>query len=254
MKDILAVDRTKLANQLILVVLLFVFFTACKEEAPKASWGSVQHAGALKNMMHKGDLSTNISLDELKDKKHLYALGAMTNLKGEIQIFDGIAYNSVVDMDTLRIDNSFEKDAALLVYAQVEAWDSVPISATIVARQDLESFIVEQAKEKGININAPFPFLLEGTFKSIEWHVINWKDGDTEHSHEKHIKSGLYGTLHDIPAQMLGFYSKKHTGIFTHHTADTHIHFKLNNEKISGHADNVEVSNSVVLKLPKTTN
>lgn len=157
------------------IFFLFTFFTACKVKEPKTttSWGSVQHAGALKNMMHMGDLSTNISLHELKDKKHLYALGAMTNLKGEIQIFDGIVYNSVVDTDTLRIDNSFEKDAALLVYAQVEAWDSVPIPATVVARQDLESFIVEQAKEKGININAPFPFLLEGTFKSIEWHVIN---------------------------------------------------------------------------------
>lgn len=239
---------------LLSVFLLLLFFTGCYVQEPKASWGYVQHAGALKNIMHKGDLSSNISLNELSDKKNLYALGAMTNLKGEIQIFDGIVYNSLVDADSLVIDNTFEKEAALLVYTQVEDWDSIPIPHNVVAHQDLEKFIAQQAKENGINTKAPFPFLLDGTFKSIEWHVINWKDGDTEHSHEKHIKSGLYGTLQDAVAQMLGFYSTKHKGVFTHHTADTHIHFKLNNQKISGHADNLELSNDVVLKLPKVSN
>lgn len=234
-------------------LLCSILITSCQTQANKASWGQVEYAGALKNMMHKGDLSTNISLHELKDRKNLYALGAMTNLKGEIQIFNGIAYNSLVDTDTLIIDNSFEKEAALLVYAQIETWDSIQVPPTVIFRSDLEFFIAQRAKEKGININAPFPFLLDGTFKSIEWHVINWKDGDTEHSHEKHIKSGLYGTLHDTPAQMLGFYSTNHKGVFTHHTSDTHIHFKLNNLKISGHADNLEVANGVVLKLPKTS-
>lgn len=233
--------------------LLLFFFSGCSVQESEPSWGYVQYVGALKNMMHKGDLSSNISLHELKDKKNLYALGAMTNLKGEIQIFDGIASNSLVDADSLVIDNSFDKEATLLVYTQVGDWDSIQIPPAVVSRRDLEKFIAQEAKKNGINTEAPFPFLLDGIFKSIEWHVINWKEGDTEHSHEKHIKSGVYGSLQATSAQILGFYSTKHKGVFTHHTTDTHIHFKLDNQKISGHVDNLELSNDVVLKLPKVS-
>ena len=35
----------------------------------------------------------------------------------------------------------------------------------------------------------PFPFLIEGNASSLNWHVIDWKKGDTEHTHEKHQKN-----------------------------------------------------------------
>lgn len=232
-------------------LLFLVLMVSCQVENNKEKWGKVEYVGALKNMMHKGNLSANISLQDLKDRDNIYALGAMKNLKGEIQIFNGVAYNSLVDKDSLVIDNSFEKEATLLVYAQVNDWTSINIPSSITTRQSLEHFILQQAKADGIDTKTPFPFLLEGTFKSLEWHVINWKEGDKEHSHEKHIQSGLYGTLHDTSAQMLGFYSKKHKGVFTHHTANTHIHFLLNDKKVSGHVDHLEISNDVVLQLPK---
>ena len=85
----------------------------------------------------------------------------------------------------------------------------------------------------------------------MDWHVINWKDGDTEHSHEKHITSGLNGTIKNQEATLLGFYSNSHHAIFTHHTTNMHIHMKLNNSEIAGHVDELILGQNMILKLPK---
>jgi len=121
-----------------------------------------------------------------------------------------------------------------------------------VSAEDLESFITRSAVEYGVDVNAPFPFLVEGTPKYFDWHVIDWKDGDTEHSHEKHIRSGLYGTKENTPAEMLGFYSNAHHAIFTHHTTNMHIHIKTMDNTLAGHVDDLTQGTGMVLKLPDT--
>jgi acetolactate decarboxylase len=213
----------------------------------------VHYYGALKNMMHKGDLSAKVTMDELKGIKHLYALGAVENLKGEILILDGIPSVSYVEGNDsskiMMIDNSFEKKACLLVTASVEQWESILIPNTIVTYEDFEVFVEKIASENGVNTDEPFPFMIEGVAKSFDWHVIDWPKGDTEHSHEKHIHSGLYGTLENQAGEMLGFYSNKHHAIFTHHTTNMHVHVK--SDKAIGHADSFTLGENMILKLPK---
>jgi len=46
----------------------------------------VEYKGALKNMMLKGDISAKADLSDFIARNHFYALGAIENLKGEIQI------------------------------------------------------------------------------------------------------------------------------------------------------------------------
>ncbi|MCF6223385.1 MAG: hypothetical protein L3J34_06610, partial [Flavobacteriaceae bacterium] len=68
----------------------------------------VAYEGALKNMMHKGDLSAKADLAEFDDTEHLYGLGALENLKGEILIMDGEAFISTVENGKLKINKSFD--------------------------------------------------------------------------------------------------------------------------------------------------
>ena len=210
----------------------------------------VEYHGALKNMMHKGDITAKADLSDLKKTEHIYALGALENLKGEIQIFDSKPYNTMVDSKALMFDQSFTKKATLLVYASVSEWNNIVIANNVVTYEQLEAFIKEEAVKNGIDTDAPFPFLIEGTAKSFDWHVINWKDGDTEHSHEKHISSGLHGTLKKKQVEMLGFYSNAHHAIFTHHTTNMHIHVKTTDNKIAGHVDALTLGKGMLLKLP----
>jgi len=235
----------------ILILSLIIIMNSCAISNDKEV--EVHHYGALKNMMHKGDLSLKVTLDELKDINHLYALGAVENLKGEILILDGIPSVSYVEgndsLKKMMIDNSFEKNACLLVIASVEEWESIYIPNTVVTYEDFEVFVEEIALKKGINTDKPFPFMIEGIAKSFDWHIIDWPEDDTEHSHEKHIHSGLYGTLENQEVEMLGFYSNKHHAIFTHHTTNMHIHVK--SEKVIGHIDNMTLGIDMMLKIPK---
>lgn len=210
----------------------------------------VKHKGALKNMMHKHDISAKCSLSEIADKENIYALGALENLQGEIQIFDSKPYNSTSVDGAIEISDSYEGKASLLVYAQVSDWVEIKIPNEILSYEQLEIFIAEQAEKIGIDTEQPFPFLVEGTPQSIDWHIIKWEIGDNDHSHQKHIESGPHGTLEKTEMDILGFYSDKHHAIFTHHTTNMHLHFKTKDEKIAGHLDGMILGQNMLLKLP----
>jgi len=201
-------------------------------------------------MMKKGDVSAKEKLSIFKEKKHIYALGAIENLKGEIQIFNNKPFLTQQKDSTIIFDRTLNKKATLLVWASVAKWKTIQIPNTITTYKELEVYIAKTAKENNIVIDKPFPFLLEGTPTSFDWHVINWKDGDTEHSHQKHINSGPHGTLTNRKSRFLGFYSDAHHAIFTHHTTNMHIHVLTDDKKIAGHVDGLILGKNMTLQLP----
>ena len=239
-------------NKLTYITVLVFFtiaFLSCRDKESKTLSTVVKHSGALRTIM-SGNIQPVISLDTLSKMKNLYALGAVDNLKGEIQIFDSQPSNSFVVDSSLQIKDSYNLKASLLVYAEIKAWESFEIK-NCVTKSDLEEQIFKIATEYNIDTNKPFPFLLEGNVKSLDWHVINWKDGDTIHNHKKHKESGLNGTLQNKDVEIIGFYSTKHKAIFTHHTTNIHMHFKTEDDAIAGHIDDLLLNNSITLKLPK---
>ncbi len=236
-------------NKLVSIILLVMMATSCQYKGKKVSLFEVKHSGALRTIM-SGNIQAVISLDSLSNKKNLYALGAVDNLKGEIQIFNSKPSNSFVIDGSLKIKDSYNLKAALLVYAEVEAWDSFQIEKS-KTKSELEEKIFKMAKSNGINLEKPFPFLLEGNVASLDWHVINWNEGDTIHNHKKHKASGLNGTLRNTDVEILGFYSTKHKAVFTHHTTNMHMHFKTDDTATTGHVDDLLLNETITLKLPK---
>lgn len=89
----------------------------------------------------------------------------------------------------------------------------IKIPFDVQTYQQLHYFISAEAKYQEININKPFPFLVNGNFDSLDWHIIDWKEGDLEHFHAKHIQARLNGTKHNTKKRVLGFYSNKHHAI-----------------------------------------
>jgi len=227
-------------------LIIILFINSCQLKDKKNIKVKVKYSGALKTIM-SGDIQSVISLDSL-NKKNLYALGAVENLKGEIQIFDSQPSNSYVINDNLQINDSYNIKASLLVYAVVEEWNTFKIE-NIKTKTDLEDRIFSIAKSNGIDVENPFPFLLEGSIASIDWHVINWKDNDKIHTHKKHKESGLKGNLENKEVQIIGFYSTKHKAVFTHHTTNIHLHFKTKDNTVAGHIDDLLFDNEITLKL-----
>ena len=238
-----------LMKQIILTLTIFSAFS-CATTPYKVDTFKVQYKGALKNIMHKGDISAQADLTDFQDTKHFYALGAVENLKGEILILNSKPFISSLQEQELKISNSFNHNATLLVYTSVDKWASFDIPDNVFTYEELEKYIEQTAKNNGINSGGPFPFLIEGIAKSFDWHAIDWKDGDTEHSHQKHINSGLHGTLTNKDVEILGFYSNSHHAIFTHHTTNMHLHIKTTDNKTSGHLDRLTLAQGMTLKLP----
>ncbi|MFQ5627907.1 MAG: acetolactate decarboxylase [bacterium] len=209
---------------------------------------TVRYRGALKNAMQEGDISAKIDLDSLANRKHLYALGAVENLKGEILIFDGKPFVSTVVDSIVGISSSFSHKATLLVYVQVARWHEVAIPSSIVTSKQLEDFIASETQKR--KLANPFPFLLKGRPAHLEWHVIDWPEGDSDHTHEKHKQSGVNNSLSSEEVDVLGFYSEQHHGIFTHHSTNMHLHFKTRSGDLAGHVDDIELDGKMKLYLP----
>ena len=240
----------KKIKSIISLFLIILFALACRQKSEEKKPLEVQYTGALRTIM-SGNIQSVISLDTLSNKEHLYALDAVENLKGEIQLYNSVSFNSFVIDSSLQIKNDYALKASLIVYAEVKEWESFEIK-NCTTKSDLEKQIFKIATKHNVDIiDKPFPFLLEGNVKSLDWYVINWNDGDTIHNHKKHKESGLNGNFQNKDVEIIGFYSTNHKAIFTHHTTNMHIHFKTEDDAIAGHIDDLLLNNSITLKLPK---
>ncbi len=110
----------------LLIVITGTFLLCCNQQ-PKSPAFIVEHKGALKNFMMNGDISAKVSLSDFKDRNNFYALGALQNLTGEIQIFNSQPQNTIVVDSNLTVDRTFDNNASLLVYATVENWKTITI-------------------------------------------------------------------------------------------------------------------------------
>ena len=242
-------ENSSILNSLFQLLIL-LFWVSCSSDNSNLQSIEIGYEGALKNIMRKGDISAKTTLQKYKDIKNLYALGALENLKGEILILDGKPFNTIVSADSIIIDSTFNKSATLFVHASVSDWIELPVPDNITSESQLIEFISETALSIKMNIKKPFPFLVEGKARLVDFHIINWKEGDLEHSHEKHINSGINKSLNDREILVLGFYSTSHHGIFTHHSSNVHMHLKTQDEQIAGHIDKLVPGKGMILKLP----
>ncbi len=136
----------RLSIQILVVASFALLVVGCNSGNQNTE---VKYSGALRSMM-SGDLQATASLDSLSKKPHLYALGAFENLKGEIQIFEGMAFNSTVQSGNLVFDKTFDKKASLIVYAEISSWQNIEIPSAIDSSKKLETFIEKQANQLGI--------------------------------------------------------------------------------------------------------
>ena len=222
--------------------MFFSIITAlsCQPQPALESHFELGWHGALRSIMHEGDLSGQVAVDSLLASPHVYALGAMEGLKGELLIWDGSPVIAQVKDSSLQLSPAAGGKAALAVYASIPRWGKViPIPYNVRTYEALENFIQNAARKEKLDVEKPFPFLIEATVDKLDYHIIDWPEGDTVHTHEKHIQAGIRGALSAAPVKILGFYSAHHHGIFTHHSTNMHLHFMGAEAPIAGHVDSL---------------
>ena len=245
----------------IVLLLILLVSTFAQNVEVKSSLNSIQIQndvnpsvsvyGALFEIMHKGDISSRVNLIQFDNNPNFFALGALKDLAGEILIIDSKPYISYeTDNGKVGISNKFNHQASLLVSASVDDWITLKLPDRVNTKEQLEQYFEEISEEYNLDTNSPFPFMIKGVTSTLGWHIINWDKSDTVHTHQKHIDSGLSGVLKDEPLTVLGFFSKKHKAIFTHHTTFLHMHFITGDKAIAGHVDNIHFGDEQILYIP----
>ncbi len=214
---------------------------------------TVQVHGSLRAMMHEGAVGPQVELAQLTPDSQLFALGAVAGLQGEITILDGNAWLSrVSDAETVDTTASPrpEGSAALLVSARVPGWTLATVDRDIPF-EDLDERIAAMATAAGLDSQGRVPFLIQGTVRQLHWHVIDGRrlpPGPS--SHQAHQQAAVRLQRQQVKALLLGFYSPRDQGVFTHHDSRTHLHCVLARETASGHVDGVLLPAGTLVGFP----
>jgi acetolactate decarboxylase len=222
------------------------------------SWdGEVLAHGALRAVFHEGQTGAVVALDTLLPNADSYAVGALADLSGEVTVIGGTAYLSYPgEENAMRTESTMRTNAAatLLVASKVPAWRGF-VTERAIPFEELDEEIARAALGAGMNPDERFPFLMEGNFDDLEWHVIDGRRltaGGT--SHQDHLAAAAKARLDRASATLVGFYSKNDQGVFTHMGAKTHIHCVLDEPLSAGHVDHVDIPAGTTVKFPVVGN
>lgn len=182
-----------------------------------------------------------------EDKNGLYGLRPQSYLTGELMINNGVSYLSKVSSDsTMTVEKNFDVAALFFVYANVMEWGEVMLPANVKTIPELEKFISTRTPE----YKRPFTFKLIGKVSTAKIHVQNLPPGTKVSSPQEAHQGQVNYEVKDTEAEIVGFFSTEHQGIFTHHDSFLHMHLITADERMMGHLDEVEIED-MTLFLPK---
>jgi acetolactate decarboxylase len=209
--------------------------------------------GSLRAIFHEDQLGPEVELDRVLPNTALYAVGARSDLAGEITVIAGVAYVSLAtgsDSSSTQVWREGPESACLLVTAEVEAWQELSLDRSVPS-EALDRLISEMADSAGIDVAEAFPFVIEGVVQDLSWHVI---DGSRlpggGASHEAHREAAVLHHRAETAATLIGFYSPRDHGVFTHRESNTHIHCVVGEPLSSGHVDQVVLTAATKIRIP----
>jgi hypothetical protein len=243
------------------IVLMVVLGCSRRAPDPGSTRGTssppaeVKVWGALRAIMHEGKTGPQVALADATAGSHAYGVGALSGLQGETTIVDGVAWVARVRQDGgVQVTNAppAGESATLLVVARVSEWRSVVV-ANDIGPDELDDRLEAIARANGIDVERPFPLLVEGELDGVEWHVLNGAKPAVGAGHDDHMRGATKGIIRAQSGLLVGFFSKQHEGVFTHMGRRTHLHVLTANHAIMGHADRAGIRAGEILKLPVLT-
>jgi len=210
----------------------------------------VKYSGKMSKIGQESRVDAEIMIDSIKGK-HLYAIGPVENLRGEIIVWDNKPFVAAITEDKRPYlqKNVKQLKAIFLVYADIEKWDTVLLTNKISSLKELEKAITNAAYLHGTDTSTAFPFLILGKVKEGTGHIM-FKDTSIIDITPAALKEANHkNTFNNQLVQMLGFYSQHHQTIFTHHDSFLHIHYRMANKYQAGHLDMVSFIEGVPVKL-----
>lgn len=207
-------------------------------------------AGAARNVMMGTDLSPQVQLDTLLEHPHLFALGPVENLQGEITVFDGQAFTASAPPSGITAQVRPGVRAPFLVYAYVPSWAAYELERPIDGPKALEALIDSLGQAHGYGPEDAFPFRLSGQWDKVDYHIIMRDEAEARHSHAAHDRAKRRFTSERAAGDIVGFFSRQHQGVFTHKGQYIHPHFLAADRSTTGHLDGLQHHGRYTVYLP----
>lgn len=227
------------------------------------------HAGHFKRMTHTGDTAGVAAVRGLPQAPGTWGVGATAGLRGELIQIDGRVLLSPGSDDKGRVQApAADEQAVLWASARVAAWAEVPVPRDM-DQPAFEAFVQEQARARGLSLDAPFPIRVNGQYPRLRWHVVTGEKpaasaqpgGPAGHGGAPAAGSGGghanqqsgMKVFHQPGAlgQLVGVYSGKDLeGVVSHPGERFHLHYADDKVSVSGHVDAYAVAEGAVLMLP----
>jgi acetolactate decarboxylase len=232
---------------IIIYSILLLSLSSCNTKTKQAK-SDVKIVGEMRNVMWKGQLYGNINLDTIANKEHLYGLGPVEYLSGELMIFDGKSYKSTVLTPTsMKVEETFKVKAPFFGYVNIDKWKEQNLPESIQTIPQLEIYLNKITK----TAKRPFMFKLNGIVETAKIHVQNLPKGSKVSSPEDAHKGQTNFDLENQKVDVLGFFSTEHKAIFTHHDTFLHMHLLTSDKLKMGHLSDAEFKKGTIkLYLP----
>ena len=222
-----------------LVTLLFI--------CAKVFGQNVKSIGSMSEM-GKENFAPHIKIDTISNKKHLFAMGPLGRMQGEITIWNSVPFFSEVNATGEGIvSKNWQIEAPFFVYANVTKWQKHKVSLNFNNLDELQKAIENLAKEKGYVTEKPFVIKIKGKFDRLTTHIVMPRSTEIP-GYQANKKQADYD-FEQIEGEILVFYSQKHQGVYTHNDSFIHAHFLSKDKKTMGHIDKIKSNGKVELSF-----
>jgi acetolactate decarboxylase len=217
----------------IFVLISFsALFISCNR--PQQS-SSIEVVGQMRDVMWKGDLTGKISTDSL-NHPNAYGLGPIEYLKGEILLFEGQTFSSkVIDSVTHQVTQVNSIKAPFFVYSKESDLNTISVAPSELSLQSTEELI----DSLYLDYDKPVLVRIDGVFQDLTIHSVDLPEGNSVSSPEEAHKGLTKYHYQSLSGSIVGFFSRKHKAIFTHHDSYFHAHFISDDRSVMGHVDSV---------------
>ena len=209
---------------------------------------SIKVIGKMSDVMWKGDLKGKIATDSLNNKR-TYGLGPIEFLKGEILLFEGQTFVSkVIDSVSHQTIKIPSVRAPFFVYSTNSDLKVIEFNRENFTLKELEEYINSVYKD----YDQPLLLRIDGLFDNIKLHSVNLPEGKKVSSPDEAHQGLTQYDFKNISGSLIGFFSRNHKAVFTHHDSFFHAHFISDDRKVLGHIDETDFNSSkVTLKVSK---
>lgn len=203
----------------------------------------VSVVGAMHEVMWKGKLEATVMVDTLPDHLGMTGIGPLAYLQGEILLLNDTCYVSrVLNDSVMRVTTEVHAGAPFFVFAPIQKWKQISIPDGNYTMIKFEHALDSILKE----VDDAIAFSITGTFKEAEVHIVNLPEGAVVRSPNDAHQGQVQYRQQTVSGIAVGFFSRKHKTIFTHHDTFMHIHFIRDDRQWMGHADGLIFSSKDV--------